>query len=156
LRYVFNPPAGHKAVPLVEANRNIITFCNQSDNIGDAIFWRVFQGVDKEELSVAISSVVGMDVQRVFSGVAIGWFGIERREAGVRDDIAVALHHPARVWILGMFFNPQKLIFSGSWKEIARSGAGLNIVVINAAERIHIGIGHTTNRAFRISSQHCY
>jgi len=142
-------------VSLVETNRNIVAFCDQSDNIGDAIFRRVFQGVDEEALSVAISSVVGMDVQRVFSGMAIGWFGIERREASVRDDIAVALHHPARVWIFGMFFNPHELVFSGSWKEITRSGAGLDIVVINAAERIHIGIGHTANRAFRISSQHC-
>ena len=87
--------------------------------------------------------------------MAIGWFGIERREASVRDDIAIALDHPARVWILGMFFNPHKLVFSGSWKQITRGSAGLNIVVINAAKRIYIGIGHTTNRAFRISSQHC-
>jgi len=65
LRYVFNPPAGHKAVSLVETNRNIIAFCDQSDNIGDAIFGRIFQGVGVERVFMLHSpQVASVKVER--------------------------------------------------------------------------------------------
>jgi hypothetical protein len=75
-----------------------------------------------------------MDIERVFSGVAIRRLWVEWRQACISNHCAINDKNPARVWIFRVLVNPEQLVIIGTWKQVAGGSAGRDVVIVDVSQ----------------------